>query len=233
MISCSVCAHSNDDLETVCASCGSFIQDRIPNLDFFATFWLLVESPRDGFHRIIRAEHKNYVLVLMFFLGIALSFTLLWARHAGNEFDNLIYLVLLGCFIGGVVGLPWGIVTVVLLHLLARIFGGKARIRNTYAVLGWALSPIMATVCIVLPIELGAVGLRLFSTDPSPWVIKPLVYAVLLTMDSIALLWSLNLARVGISIAHKISGWRSLGVVLLAGGATCGGLYALFAKLVV
>ena len=46
MISCSVCAHPNDDLDTVCVQCGSFIQDRIPNLDFFSTMWQVVESPK-------------------------------------------------------------------------------------------------------------------------------------------------------------------------------------------
>ncbi len=233
MIYCSVCAHANDDLDSICASCGSFIQDRIPNLDFFVTFWLLVESPTDAFTTIVRAEHKNYVLVLMFFLGIALAFSLLWVRHAGNEFDNLIYLILLGCVLGVLLAYPSGMSSVCVLHLLVKLFGGKGSIQNTYAVFGWALIPIMATVCIVLPIELASIGLRLFSTNPSPWDVKPIVYFVLLTIDAIAVIWSVNLARVGLSIAHKISPWRSLGAVCLVWLALSGALYKLFASFVI
>jgi Yip1 domain len=233
MISCSVCAHPNDDLESVCASCGSFIQDRIPNLDFFATLWMLVEFPRDAFKKIIRAEHKNFVLVLMFFLGIALAFSLLWVRHAGNEFDNLIYLILLGCVLGVVLAFPTGMSLVCVLHLLIRMIGGRGYIRNTYAVLGWSLMPIMATVCLVLPIELASIGLRLFSTNPSPWDVKPLVYLILLSIDAIAVIWSINLARLGISIAHKVSGWRSLMAVCIVWAAFSGALYKLFASFVI
>jgi Yip1 domain len=233
MISCSVCAHANDDLESVCASCGSFIQDRIPNLDFFVTFWLLVESPRDAFNRIIRAEHKNYVLMLMFFMGIALAFSLLWVRHAGNEFDNLIYLILLGCVLGVVLAFPCGMSFVCILHLVMKMFGGKGRIRNTYAVFGWALVPIMATVCVVFPIELASVGLRLFSTDPSPWDVKPVVYFVLLSIDAVSIVWSVNLARVGLSIAHKVSVWRAFGAVCFVWMLLSGALYKMFASFII
>ncbi|HTR82366.1 MAG TPA: Yip1 family protein [Bacteroidota bacterium] len=233
MISCSVCAHPNDDLETICSSCGSFLQDRIPNLDFFSTTWLLVESPRDAFNKIIRAEHKNYVLLLMFFLGIGLSFVLLWARHAGNEFDNLIYLILLGCVLGLVMAFPVGLAMAGVVHSLIKVFGGKGVMKNTYAVIGWSLMPIMATVCIVLPVELASVGLRLFSTNPSPLDVKPVVYLALLAIDGLAVLWSLQLGRVGLSIAHKVSGWRSLQVLCLVWVVFGAALYKLFATLVV
>lgn len=233
MISCSVCAHANDDLDSICASCGSFIQDRITNLDFFVTAWLLVESPKEALTKIVRAEHKNYVLLLMFFLGVALAFSLLWVRHAGNEFDNLIYLILLGCVLGAIIAFPSGMTFVFVLHQVVRLFGGKGSIRNTYAVFGWSLMPIMATVCIVLPIELASVGLRLFSTDPSPWVVKPVVYSVLLSIDAIAFVWSVNLARIGLSIAHKMSAKRTIGALCIMWGTFAAVLYKLFASYVV
>jgi hypothetical protein len=233
MISCAVCAHSNDDLDTICAFCGSFLQDRIPNLDFFVTVWQLVETPHDAFVRIVRAEHKNYVLLLMFFFGIALAFSLLWVRHAGNEFDNLIFLILLGCVLGLAIAYPTAMSLAVLLHGAAKVLGGKGRVRNTYAVFGWSLMPIMATVCVVLPIEFASIGLRLFSTNPSPWEVKPVVYTVLLSFDALAILWSIVLTTVGLSIAHKISRWRSLGVSCIAWAGAAAAFYKLFALLVV
>ncbi len=233
MISCSVCAHPNDDLDTVCVRCGSFIQDRIPNLDFFSTMWQLVESPKTAFHRIIVAEHKNYVLFQMLFLGIAASFTLLWARHAGNEFDNLIYLLLLGVVIGVGIALPVGGMIALTVHVLLKLFGGRGLLKNTYAVFGWSLTPIMLSVSIVLPIELASIGLRLFSTNPSPMDVKPVVYIVLLFLDLLALLWSIYLAHVGLSIAHKVSAWRSVEVVVSVCLFFSIGLYKLFAAFVV
>ncbi len=233
MISCSVCAHPNDDLDTVCVHCGSFIQDRIPNLDFFSTVWQLVESPKDAFHKIIVAEHKNYVLFLMMFLGIAASFVLLWARHAGNEFDNLIYLLFLGCVIGVGIALPVGFMMTAAVHFLLKLFGGKGVMKNTYAVFGWSLTPIMLSVSIVLPIELASIGLRLFSTSPSPMDIKPVVYSVLLFLDVFSLAWSMYLAKTGLSIAHKISMWKTLEAVVMVCLVFSIALYKLFASLVI
>ena len=233
MISCAVCAHPNDDLDTICASCGSYIQDRVPNLDFFATLWSLVESPKEGFHKIIRAEHKNYVLLLMTFLGIGTSFGLLWARHAGDEFSNLIYLILLGFVIGLGIALPVGLSLTIIVHWMLRLFGGKGKLKNTYGVLGWSLMPIMLSVSIVLPIELASIGLRLFSTNPSPMDVKPVVYIVLLGLDGFAALWTINLARVGFCVAHKISIWKSAGVSILSALLFSIATYRLFAILVI
>lgn len=233
MILCSVCAHANDDLQTICSFCGSYIQDRVPNLDFFATMWRLVESPTEAFYKITIAEHKNYVLLLMMFLGIGTSFGLLWARHAGNEFNNLLYLILLGFVIGLGIALPIGLLLTVTVHWLLRLFGGKGTLKNTYGVLGWSLMPIMLSVCIVLPIELASIGLRLFSTNPSPMEVKPLVYIVLLVLDGFAALWTLNLARVGFCVAHKISTWKSAGVSVLSALLFSFATYRLFSILVI
>ena len=233
MISCSVCAQPNDDLETICASCGSFIQDRIPNLDFFWTAWQLVESPREAFKRIVRAEHKNYVLVFMMFLGIGVSFSLLWARHAGNEFDNLIYLILLGYVLGLGIGLPVGLLVTYLLHGVLKILGSGGTFKNTYAVVGWSLLPILISVLLVLPIEFGAIGLRLFSTNPSPMETKPFVYLVLLTLDGLAIAWSIRLATVGIRVAHKVSAARAFEAVFIVVACVCFVLYKAFAMLII
>lgn len=195
--------------------------------------WQVVESPKAAFHRIIVAEHKNYVLFQMLFLGIAASFSLLWARHAGNEFDNLLYLLLLGIVIGVGISLPVGGMMAMSVHFLLKLFGGKGLMKNTYAVFGWSLTPILLSVSIVLPIELASIGLRLFSTNPSPMDVKPVVYVVLIFLDAFSVVWSIYLARVGLSIAHKISGWKSLEVVVSVCLFFSIALYKLFASLIV
>jgi hypothetical protein len=93
--------------------------------------------------------------------------------------------------------------------------------------------PIMVSVSIVLPIELASIGLRLFSTNPSPMDVKPVVYIVLLGLDGFAALWTINLARVGFCVAHKISTWKSAGVSVLSALLFSIATYRLFAILVI
>ena len=205
----------------------------MPNLDFFDTMWRLIESPKDAFHRITIAEHKNYVLFLMLFLGLATSFGLFWARHAGNEFNNFLYLLLLGLVIGLGIALPVGLLLTIIVHWMLRLSGGRGTLKNTYGVLGWSLMPIMLSVSIVLPIELASIGQRLFSTNPSPMEMKPVVYVVLLGLDGFAVLWTLYLARVGFCVAHKISAIKSAGVSVFSALLFSIATYRLFAILVI
>ncbi len=121
----------------------------------------------------------------------------------------------------------------VMVHLLLKLFGGRGVMKNTYAVFGWSLIPIMLSVSIILPIELASIGLRLFSTNPSPMEIKPVVYIVLMFFDVFTVLWSINLARVGLSIAHNISAWKTLEVVLSVSFFFTFALYKLFASFVI
>ena len=99
-LQCTVCTSQNDDFAIICGTCGSFLQARVANLDFFATVWSLIESPRTAFRRIVISEQKNYVISMMLFLGIGMMFVLLSLRHAGAEFDNLLFLMLYGIVLG-------------------------------------------------------------------------------------------------------------------------------------
>lgn len=219
MIVCPVCSHANDEFAIKCVSCGSYIQDRVPTLDFFSTVWLMIESPKQAFKKIILAEHKNYVLFLGLFLGIAAAFALLWAKKSGNNFDNLFPVLLFGTFLGIVIFIPVFYAIVLLLHGISKSIGGKGHFRETYAIAGWSLVPIMLSVIFILPLELATLGLFLFSDNPSAFDVKPVVTSVLLALDGLLVLWSIILAGKGISLLHRLNGILSIVVVLCAGGA--------------
>ncbi|MFZ4619735.1 MAG: Yip1 family protein [Bacteroidota bacterium] len=216
MIVCPVCRHSNDDFSIKCTSCGSFIQDRVPNLDLFSQIWLMIESPEDGFRRVIIAEHKNFVLFLSTFLGIAAAFTLFWAKNSGNSFDNLFPLLLLGIVMGLIIGIP------VFFGLTGIAFGfssalkGRGSFKETYGVVGWSLVPIVLSVVFVLPLELGTLGLVLFSSNPSAFEMKPVVTMVLLGLDGAAVVWSMLLAAKGISMVHRFRFITALMIAVLS-----------------
>jgi len=203
MIVCPVCQHSNDEFAIKCVSCGSFVQERVPNLDFFAIIWLMIESPVIAFKKIIIAEHKNFVLLLGLFLGIGATFALMWVSKSGNSFDNLFPLLLFGTAIGIVISVPMFYLVAVTFHAFAKLLGGKGEFKETYGIIGWSLVPVMLSVFFVLPLEFSTLGLFLFSTNPSAYEVKPVVTIVLVGLDGLMIIWSIILASVGLSMAHR------------------------------
>lgn len=225
MILCPVCSHQNDEFALRCVSCSSFIQDRIPNLDFFATIALIVEEPTAAFKKIILAEHKNYVLMLAFFLGIFSAFALYWAVNFGNEFDNILPLLIGGAIASIVIALPLFFCLAFLIHFCFKVFGGKGSFKNSYAVTGWSCVPLSFSIIFVLPIELATIGLYFFSSNPSGYQYKPVVYSALLGLNGISVLWSVALLGIGMSIAHRKSLFFSLCVSVLLTAAVSAGTY--------
>jgi hypothetical protein len=231
MIYCKVCSNLNDDLSIHCVSCGSYLQDRVPNLDFFKTLWMMIESPRTAFKRITLSEQKNYVLTIMLIFGIAISFSLLWSVKVGNNFDNLIYLILLGLVTGFCIGIPICFSISSLLYIAFHIIGGKGSYKNTYAVFSWSLTPIIISAVILLPIDFATLGLLLFSTNPSASEVKPIVYFILIGLNILAFLWSMILGSYGLSMIHKIKFMFSLLLMALIIPAVTWCLYLLTGNL--
>jgi hypothetical protein len=219
MILCPVCKHSNDEFSIKCVSCGSFIQDRVPNLDLFAMIWLMIESPSDAFKKIIIAEHKNFVLLFSLFFGIGVIFSLMWTRQSGNSFDNLFPLLLFGTGIGLAISIPLFYTLALAVHLVVVLFKREAKFTVTYGIIGWSLLPIILSVVFILPLELSTLGLLLFSANPTAYEVKPLVTTVLLGLNGLMVIWSLLLCATGISIAYRFSFFLSLIIVLFVSGA--------------
>lgn len=228
MIVCPVCTAQNEDLAVRCSSCGSYVQDRVPTLDLFATMWLIIESPRTAFRRIIIAEHKNYVVLLGLFLGISAVFTLFWAHRFGDEFDNLFPLLLFGTFFGGLAAVPLVFLWTGMNHLLAKAARGKGSFRESYGVSGWSLVPVMLAAVFVLPLELATLGLHLFSANPTAYQLKPEVTMVLLGLDAAAVAWTLILNAAGISAAHRIPRIAGVAVSFAAAAVTAAASSTIF-----
>lgn len=230
MIVCPVCKLSNDEFSIKCISCGSYIQDRVPNLDLFAMIWLIIESPSAAFKKIIIAEHKNFVLFFSLFLGIGASFALLWIKKSGNSFDNLFPLLLFGTATGIIISLPLFYCLVFVFHAIISLVNRKSKFKITYGIIGWSLVPIMLSVVFVLPFALSTLGLLLFSTNPSAYEVKPLVTVILLSLNGLMVFWSLFLAAAGISLAYQFRFIISLIFVLLVVGATSFLSYSIYSS---
>jgi len=230
MMKCPVCSKENDDFATTCIRCSSFLQNRIPNLDFFETAWKILESPQKTFRRIVVAEHKNYSFFLFALFGISLSFSAFWYFRLGNRFDTLLDLIPWAVLVGVCFGVATALVLTALYHGVAKLLGGNSSLRNSFAILAYSLVPIVGSLVLVLPIELLTFGMYLFTSNPHPYTIKPLSYVLLMGFDGAVAAWSILLVTIGTIVGHQLSLVRSIvtvsvtlalfgGVFFLAAGA--------------
>lgn len=224
MIKCPVCFAENNDFATVCVKCKAFLQDRIPNINLFETAWRVIESPQTAFRQIVLAEHKNFSLFLFTFFGISVAFTAFWFFKLGNRFFSLLD-VLQWAFISGVaIGLASALFLTIVYYIAARALGGRAGIRDSMGLLAYALVPIVISLFLVLPIELLTFGMYLFTSNPSPYSIKPLSFILLAGFDALVGIWTLILSVVATRVGHRLSTAKSLAVIALTLLLFAGGL---------
>ena len=230
MLRCPSCSFENDDFATICAQCKRYLQNRVPNLNFFETAWGIIESPRETFRKITLAEHKNYVLFLFAIFGVSVSFTTFWYLELGRFFDSLLF-VIPWAFGGGLVG---GLIVTPLLtmfsHFVGRALGSNQRFRNSNAMIAYSLVPIVLSLVLVLPIELLTFGMYLFTSNPPPFVIKPVSFVLLAGFDVLMALWTLVLAGVGMTVVYRFSVWKATGAVLIILFLAMGGYYLVTAQ---
>jgi hypothetical protein len=215
MLRCPTCNAENDSYALICTNCRGYLQNRVPNLDLFETVWGVVESPPGTFRRIALAEHKNYSFVLFTGLGVAIMFTLFWLHRFGNVIDSIPGLLGAGLAAGIVVGPILGFVLPGVAHLVLTLSGVKVRFRNSLAALAYAVSPVVSSVVIILPIELALFGMYLFTSNPSPYALKPVAYVMLIGFDSLLALWSILLGVVGLKVVHQTS-WARAAIAVVA-----------------
>lgn len=210
MITCSVCGTHNNELALKCSSCRSFLQSKIDTIDLFQTLWQLIESPAVAFKRIVLATHKNYVILLASLSGIGVVYAVLWYKRLGFQFANVLTLTGTGLVVGPPVGILFTLVLSAVLVLLAKVFRWHASFRNVFAVVAYASGPILFSLVFIFPLEISIFGLDFFGQNPSPMVIKPVVYIMLLGFDALAAVWSVLLLVAGVSVAAGTTRLQSL-----------------------
>jgi hypothetical protein len=225
MITCGVCKTENDEFAIVCRNCKSYIQNRIPNLDFFETVWQIIESPRRAFHHITLAEHKNYSILLFALFGVGLSFTAFWYFELGSRFESILSLLGEAISIGVALGFLCAFLFTFLFDVIARMLGGKGSVRNSLGILAYATTPISLSLVLVLPVELLTFGMYLFTSNPNPYTIKPGIYVTLISFDSAMALWAFGLSIVGASVGKQLPIVKSFVAVLLTTAISLGILF--------
>jgi hypothetical protein len=205
-----VCGEENDDLSVVCVRCRSYLQSKVDTLDLFKTIESLITAPGSTFRRIVLSRHKNYTVFLSCLLGIALAYTVAWFKNLGHAFPNMFALLGAGFVAGPIVGLLFVLVFSLVMIWLGKVLGGKATLRNMFAVVAYASLPIILTLVFIFPVEVAIFGAYLFDNNPPPLVINPVVYVTLLGFDTLAVIWSWLLIVEGVIVAHGFTRARAM-----------------------
>lgn len=200
VVKCSVCLSENEWFATRCGRCGSFLQNKVDTLNLFETLWKLIESPVEAFRKIVLAEHKNYVLVLSGFFGVALVFANLWFHEFGDRFESLLSILSFGVLTGPFVGMGFLCILTGALSIQLRGFRSPMRFKNTFAVSSYACAPIVFSFVLVFPIEIMTFGTELFSSRSFLSSSGATSYVLFLLLDGLAVLWSLFLLSLGVRV---------------------------------
>src|SRR4030065_2879879 len=69
-IICKNCQTLNPFHELTCRNCKSYLRERVYNLDLWKLLEQLIESPLNGFTKIIHSEQKNFVVFIILLSSI-------------------------------------------------------------------------------------------------------------------------------------------------------------------
>ncbi len=185
IVECKNCQTKNSFYALTCSNCKAYLRDRVYNIDFGSLLLLLIDSPTAAFKKIVYAEHKNFIFIILLLSSIQLFilsiFTQLYFTNSTslleNPFKGLIYFVILFASLIFVFSL--------LVTYLHHLFGLSTRIKDNFAILIYSLLPLIAGVLIVFPVELIVFGKYLFDVNPGPFQLKEGLAYMLLAIEAL------------------------------------------------
>ena len=195
---CKNCGAQNPFYVSTCLKCNFFIRDKIVNIDLWIAVSKLIDNPVKAFETIIQSEHKNFIISIILFSGAKFSIdsaflSLFLFKNNLSDFElfSNIFIVI-------------GILLIILfgssfsLKLITLNTQAKTRFKDNLAILVYSLIPHALAICILFPIELAVFGGYVFSANPSPFLLKPILAYVLSGFELLIFLWSIFLTIMGI-----------------------------------
>ena len=214
VITCSNCGKENPFYKLTCENCKGYLRDRIYNLDLWQLIGALIESPVKAFSRIIQSEHKNFILLIAVLFSLrafidARYFSVLISGESPLRI-GLIPELLITAGAGFLV--IW--IFTFIFFFINKLNGLRTRIRDNNAILIYSLIPFSFALIILFPVELIIFGQYLFSDNPSPFVLKPVIAYTLLAFEGLLVLWGIFLSVCGFfSISRSLVYSVILGVI--------------------
>jgi hypothetical protein len=189
---CKNCKSENPYFNLKCSICNSFLRDKIPNIDLGNIIINLIETPKVAFNKIILAEYKNYVLLLMFLISIRFMIIsrFISVPFGYGNIDYNLKLVLIYFLIISLItflSISFCAKTIIKIQKLNSRFG------DIFSVITYSFIPYVIALIILYPSELAVYGNYLFSNNPYPFEVKETTFYVFLFFEFLLISWSIIL----------------------------------------
>jgi hypothetical protein len=131
-------------------------------------------------------------------------------------YPHLLNLIFFGLAIGPFLGVILLLIIGILLYLISKfIFRTEGTFRNLLVITAYSMTPIVFSTILILPVVLIIFGLYFFMNNPSPYIIKPAPYYILISLDGICVLYSFILFFIGIKVANNIKFFKSIVITII------------------
>ncbi|HEY4755088.1 MAG TPA: hypothetical protein VIH28_03425 [Ignavibacteriaceae bacterium] len=189
-IICKNCQTSNPFHELTCRNCKSYLRERVYNLDLWKLLEQLIESPLNGFTKIIHSEQKNFIVFIILLASIkffinTIFFFLTIPQHnlfSVNSIRNYLIVLLSVALIISIFSL--------VIKFINQISSNVTRSKDILAILSYSLIPNIFALVILFPLELIFFGEYLFSNNPSPFIIKETTAYIMLILELLIMVWT-------------------------------------------
>ena len=192
-IKCKSCSAENPSYEYICGNCGSYIRERVYNIDLWQTIARLIDSPAEAFRKIVYAEHKNFIFFIIIILAAKFLIDVRFIAVVSiGEFNPGTAVV-----VSYIIVLTVSIIYLALYSYIFKVvhseFGIDTRFRDNFTLIIYALLPNVFALVLLFPLEMEVFGKYLFSSNPSPFVIKSTIAYTFLAAEILIKLWSIVL----------------------------------------
>lgn len=196
-IICHSCGSENPIYTLTCNKCKAYFRNRISNIDFWDSTWQLIESPFLAFKNIVYAEHKNFMLFLLFSFLLKFmlnSLTLLNMVFIESKSSNEILLAILFATIINIIVI---FLFTFALQKINKSLEFETRYKDNLAILLYSQIPLLIGLVIFAPIEYALFGEYWFTSNPAPYIIKPMASYVIMGIEALLIIWSIILLAIG------------------------------------
>ncbi len=200
LLECPNCKTLNPNYRLVCKNCKAYLRERVFNIDFWAIFWGMFESPIKSLNKIIFAEHKNFLFITLLMLSIKFSINTFLLANLFNKDINLTSDVLVNLAFLFITYLFIFVLYSIIITYLYKIIKVDTRIKDNFALLIFSQSAILFSLFFLFPVELGVFGIHWFVFNPSPFMIKSNVAYALVAIEAILIIWGL----IQVILAHYV-----------------------------
>jgi len=203
IVKCPNCGAENPIYRLTCTDCGSYLRERVVNIDFWKTLWRLLYEPTAAFKKIIFAEHKNFVSVLLLIASIKI---ILISAFVSNYFNIPLFSYSNVFFVLSIlllVSILLIFIITYLITLLNNMLGLLTRFKDNLSILTFSFIPVIISLIFLTPIEYAIFGKYWFVHNPSPFLVDYFTAYVLVGIEVLMFLWTILLFATGIYVQSK------------------------------